>query len=142
MKTSTLMLTVLLPLASASFSAFADEEDDFDLDFYFSKKQKSTLEDFPLQEIGSEELSDAAIAGALQTNSSGNNLDAKPVYEEQKEATDKKKVAATGKEKDQLEAEKILQFSQQAPPPQIQLPEFVTPSIRTLQVNSTTVERP
>lgn len=131
-------LLVILVMTSTSVLA---EEDDLDLDFYFSTKQKSTLDDFPLQEIDSDELSNAAIAGALQANSSGSNVDAKPIHEEQKEKSNKKKVSATGKDKDQLEAERTLQFSQQYQPVQVDIPKFITPSIRHTTINSTTVER-
>ena len=138
MKIQTKALFIALLFSNSALA----EEDDLDLDYYFSIKQKSTISDFPLQEIGAEELSDAAIAGALHANSTGNDLDAKPIYEEQEEASNKEKLSKTGKEKDLLVEEKLLQFSQHAPAPQVHIPEYITPSIRTLQINSTTVERP
>ena len=62
-------ILILLTLASIQSVSIAEEfDEDADLEDFFSIRQKSTLSDFPLQEIAAEELSNAAIEGALQAN--------------------------------------------------------------------------
>ena len=97
---------------------FADDELDWELDFEI--KQKSTLNDFPLQEIGQDELSNAAIAGALQKTSSLQQAgEGKPAHQQEQESSNKNKVELV--EKDQLEetqdAEALLQSFGNLPQP-------------------------
>ena len=99
-------------------AAVAEDELEWELDFEI--RQKSTLSDFPLQEIGQDELSNAAIAGALQKTSSLQQAgEGKPAHQQEEESSNKAKVELV--EKDQLEetqdAEALLQSFSNLPPP-------------------------
>lgn len=135
-------LTGVLLFCSLSYQAvIADEFDD--LESFFSIRQKSTLDDFPLQEIGGEALSDAAIEGALQVNTASGNQ-AKPIYLEEKEHSDKEKSGEALKEGEQLSTDSALEIKQfRVIEPHFQLPVYQQPSGRTYnEHHSTTVERP
>jgi hypothetical protein len=135
---------VLAFSSSVAMKCFAEDED-LDLDYYFSKRQKSTLDDFPLQEIGQEELSNAVIEGALQANSQASDKTGKPIYLEKKDESDKKKSKVAGDEDIELnEAEELFKFSQlQAAPIQFQQQTYQQPTGRTyIDHQTTTVERP
>lgn len=87
------------------------EEDDFEFDFYI--KQKSTIEDFPFQEIGQDQLSDAAIAGALQSTSAGTGeKKGKPAYAEQKDKSEKQQQSELESSEDAPSIDDIRRFSQ------------------------------
>jgi len=80
--TSTVSLLILLASVSQA------DEDDFEFEFFI--KQKSTISDFPFQEIGQDELSEAAIDGALKASSAGiAEKKGKPAYAEQQDDTEK-----------------------------------------------------
>lgn len=123
------------------------EDIDFELELEFSRQQKSTLENFPLQAIDQETLSDTAIAGALQvqtqsTVSTGEN--GKPIYQEQSEGNQKKQVERLSDTKrTMLSEDEILKFSQNLPTqPRIQ-PIYQQPTGRTyVDHQTTTLSRP
>jgi len=119
-------------------------EDDIDLDFFLHKK--STIEDFPLQEVDQEELSNAAIAGALQANStkSTSGVLGKPIYQEQKEKSDKRKSKDADDEEQELNAEEIFDLSNIQPViPQFQQQIYQQPTGRSYSSHhTTTIERP
>lgn len=118
-------------------------DEDEDLELFFSTRQKSTLEDFPLQEIASDELSNAAIAGALRANTSS-GLRAKPVYEKEKEETDKKKAGDALKEDEMLKLGDSVPLNQfPLSVPEFQQPIYSQPTGRTYIDHSTsTTSRP
>jgi len=139
------IIWVLLALASVTFAddEFDDSEFD-DLDFEFSIQQKSTINDFPMQEIGQEELSNTAVAGALSTHAVLQSN--KPVYLEKEEDNEKilNKEANKKNEGDkQSEIDDMLKYSQiQISAPQFQQPIYNTPNGRTYGAHNTqTVER-
>lgn len=128
----------------------ADEDDlDLDFEFDFSRHQKSTLENFPMQAIDQEALSDAAIEGALlvQTredqNSDGSG---KPIYEKLKEEDQKKQTeeVLSDSEKDLVETDQLLKFSEILPSqPQFQPIIYQQPTGRTYtEHHTTTLDRP
>ncbi len=124
-------------------TAGAEEELDWELDFNIERK--STIEDFPMQEIGQEELSDAAIGGALQATSSGlAGASGKPAFEEQNERSNRQKKSELDLEPEAVTADDLLRFSQGVPEP---IPysqgPLVIPNGRTYgQLNNTAFERP
>lgn len=126
------------------FSSFTFAEDIFDdsdyddIDFDFSIQQKSTLADFPMQEIGQDELSNTAIAGALTTQAALKSK--KPTNEENEEKRLKQKA---DKENDLSEISDTLKYSQiQISAPQFEAPIYNTPNGRTYTEHNThTVER-
>jgi len=122
-----------LPIVSLIFTALIFSsgvvfaEDDWDLEFDFSDNIKSTIEDFPLQEIGQDELSDAAIAGALQATSSNSSHKStgKPIYVEQQEDDEKDKISLTNlKDKEELDIQGLEGIDQLIQP----LQEFIQPT--------------
>lgn len=132
------ILILLSPLV------LAEDELDWELDFEI--KQKSTLSDFPLKEIGQEELSNAAIAGALQKNTSlQQESSGKPAYQQEEEALNKNKVARVEKREldENIDAESFLQSIPQLPPTIDFQPEtYKIPDGRTYEHwENTTVER-
>lgn len=139
------IIGVMLILSSLTYAE--DQFDDTsydDLDFDFSIHQKSTLDDFPMQEIGQEELSNTAVAGALSSHTALQSK--KPIYEEKEEENEKllnKKANKKSKEHDLAEISDILKQSQsQIPAPQFQQPIYNTPNGRTYTGHNThTVER-
>jgi hypothetical protein len=132
-------------LIVSSITLVAEEDDDFDdLDFDFSIHQKSTLQDFPMQEINQDELSNAAIAGALQATSNDiSQKTGKPIFAEQDEEDDKRETSELKEEATGPDVDDILKFSQNLPPPpQYQQPIYNTPNGRTYEShNTTTIER-
>ena len=71
----------------------AEEFDDIDFELEFASHQKSTIENFPLQAIDQDALSDTAIEGALQVQtqiSSNTDTSGKPIYQKQDEEDQKK----------------------------------------------------
>jgi len=134
-------LLLALPLTAA----IADDELNWELDFEI--KEKSTLDDFPLQEIGGDELSNAAIEGALQTSSNfGQDKQGKPAYSQEEEADDKRKVEELDSPEQKQQREDALQLFGQFDPNQgVQLPDqiYQTPNGRTYgHLETNTVERP
>lgn len=102
--------------------AMAEEELDWELDWEldFEIKQKSTLSDFPLKEIGQEELSNAAIAGALQKNQTiqQESTSGKPAYQQEQEASNKNNVERVEKRQldENIDATTFLQNLPEIPP--------------------------
>jgi len=141
------IIWVLLILTSVTFAEDEFEFDDSkydDLDFEFSIQQKSTINDFPMQEIGQDELSNAVIGGALSARTAMQSK--KPIYEEKEEDNEKilnKKADKTNEENEQSEIDDMLKYSQiQISAPQYQQPIYNTPNGRTYGAhNTTTVER-
>jgi len=139
------IIWILLILSSFTFAedGFDDAEFD-DLDFEFSIQQKSTLDDFPMQEIGQEELSNTAVAGALTTHAALQSK--KPAYEEKEEQNEKllnKKADKKNEENDLSEIDNMLKYGQiQISAPQFQQPIYSAPNGRTYGAHNTqTVER-
>lgn len=125
--------------------AVADEDLNWELDFEI--KEKTTLDDFPLQEIGGDELSNAAIEGALQTSSSfGQDKQGKPAYSQEEDADDKRKVEELDSPEQKEQRENALQLFGQFDPNQgVQLPDQVyqIPNGRIYgHLETNTVERP
>jgi len=130
-------------LIVVSMPIFAEEELDWELEFGI--QQKSTIEDFPLKQIGAEELSDAAIAGGLQSTSAGQTGGSgKPAFEEQKEDANKRQKSELDIEQDSLSPDDILRFSQGVPDPvPYSQGPLVIPNGRTYgQLNNSAFERP
>ena len=117
----------ILGLLLVSSVGLADD----DLEFYF--KQKSTLDNFPLKEIGQEELSEAVIEGALQASSAGSiGNTGKPAYAEQKDIDEKRSKSELKAEINGPKLDDILKFSQNIPEiPQIPQQPFEIPNGRT-----------
>ena len=123
-------------------SVHADEVDDFDFELEFDLRKKSTIQDFPLQEMTADSLSDAAIEGALQATSAGSGT-GKPAYLEQKERSEKKSKEELRFENDPSAVDQSLRFGQSLP--QVipyQAPVFEMDTGRTVQHNNTSWERP
>lgn len=131
------------------FSSILSAEEDDDFEFDFTIHQKSTIENFPLQAIDQEALSDTAIEGALQVqnqqteDSEGNR---KPIYQKVKEEDQKeqtKKVLSETK-KDVVDPEDLLKFSQILPSqPQFKPIIYQQPTGRTYTDHqTTTISRP
>jgi hypothetical protein len=141
--------SAILSLVLLSFIEVGLADDDFDLEFDFSRHQKSTLENFPMQAIDQEELSDAAIEGALQVQNSGNQSsgsNGKPVYEKLKEEDQKKQTeeVLSDAEKDLVGSDQLLKFSEIIPnQPQFQPIIYQQPTGRTYTDHqTTTLSRP
>jgi len=139
------ILGILLILSSFAFAddEFDDSEFD-DLEFEFSIQQKSTINDFPMQEIGQEELSNTAVAGALTTHAALQSK--KPAYEEKEEENEKllnQKADKRNEEDEQSEIDDMLKYGQiQISAPHFQEPIYNTPNGRTYGAHNThTVER-
>jgi len=127
----------------------ADEYDDLDLEFDFSRHQKSTLENFPMQAIDQEQLSDTAIEGALQVQTSGakkTDIDGKPIYKKLKEEDQKKQSEEilSDSEKDIVGSDELLKYSQILPSqPEFQPIIYQQPTGRTYTDHQTsTISRP
>lgn len=117
------LMFALLVLSSGVVYA----EDDWDLEFDFSDNIKSTIEDFPLQEISQDELSDAAIAGALHASSSNSDQKStgKPIYVEQQEDDEKKKISlANLNDEEDLDKQRLEGIDSLIQP----LQEFIQPT--------------
>ncbi len=134
---------VLLSSLYPQSSLAEDLDGDEDLEYFFKSRQKSTIEDFPLQEIASEDLSAAAIAGALRVDGATGE-EGKPAYLQEKEASDKKK-SSEGLEQDErlkLDDKQTLNQSQISAP-QLQQPIYQEPTGRTYGGHTThTILRP
>lgn len=136
------LLVFMLPMGSFAEEWEDWEEEDEDLEQFFSTRQKSTINDFPLQEIGGDELSNAAIAGALRANSSS-GLTAKPIFEQEKEENDKKKSGDALKEDELLKLGKDLPTNQfPVFTPETFQPIYQQPTGRTYTGSTHTIERP
>lgn len=124
--------------------SYAEEELDWELDFEI--EQKSTIHDFPLKEIGHEELSNAAIEGALHTGGAyQQDQEGKPAYQQEAESNDKKEITQVEKENlDERDANQLLNSFNTLPPPamDLQAPIYQIPNGRTYGHHETfTVER-
>lgn len=129
--------------------AFAEEFDELDPEFDFSRHKKSTIENFPMQAIDQEGLSDAAIEGALKVQTRGSQkpeLNGRPIYEKLNEEDQKKQTeeAFTNSENDIVSADELLKFSQRIPSQQqIQPIIYQQPTGRTYTDHqTTTIDRP
>jgi hypothetical protein len=118
--------------------------DDEDLEFDFVRHQKSTLENFPMQAIDQEGLSEAAIEGALQVQTNRNqesDKNGKPIYQKLKEDDQKKQSeeVLSDNEKDIVSADELLKFSQVLPDqPVFQPIIYQQPTGRTYTDHQTT----
>ena len=139
------ILPLLLILASLSYAEDASDDDDYDdLDFDFSIQQKSTLEDFPMQEIDQEALSNTAVAGALTTHAALQSK--KPAYKEKDDENEKLLKAKGDKkntENELAEIKEMLKYSETPIiAPQFEAPIYNTPNGRVYtELNRHTVER-
>jgi hypothetical protein len=129
--------------------SFSEESDDLDPEFDFSRLQKSTIENFPMQPIDQEGLSDAAIEGALMVQTEGSRkseINGRPIYEKLDEEGQKKQTekVLTNNEKDIVSSDDLLKFSQILPTqPQFQPIIYQQPTGRTYTDHqTTTIERP
>jgi len=117
-----------------ALSAIYVHADEDDLEFDFRIKQKSTLADFPMQEIGADELSNAAIAGALQaTSADEQEKTGKPAYAQELEDSEKRKQEELEEPNNDQQPDDILKYSQ-AIPILIEIPQepFKLPNGREL----------
>jgi len=139
--------TIFIFIFFICFSQLSHSEDDLDWDneYDFSGYQKSTLADFPLQEIGQDELSNAVIEGGLQAASNQSfNATGKPIYVQQQEENEKDKTAKLKSDKNETALEEILEVKRNLPPlPVFIQPEYTPPTTgRTYGAHNThTVER-
>jgi len=134
------LLLIFVSTTLVNSSLYAEDYEDIDLDFEFAFHKKSTIEDFPLKEIDQDELSNAAIAGALQTNTyQADGQTGKPIYEEQQENNEKQKTSNINNNEDGLKADDILKFSQNQPAlPQFEAPIYHQPNGRIYVDHTTT----
>jgi len=141
---STLVLKIFSILIFFSITPSIQADEDLDLDYDFSVHQKSTIEDFPLKEIGQKEMSNAAIAGGLQARSANKRGKGKPVFLEQKEVNEKKLTSDVKSDDSRLSEEDVLKYGQlQISAPQFQPPIYQQDVGRTYNDHqTTTVERP
>ena len=110
------MRTLIVYLLYFSLSATYVYADEDDLEFDFRIKQKSTLADFPMQEIGADELSNAAIAGALQaTSADEQEKTGKPAYAQELEDSEKRKQEELEEPNNEQQPDDILKYSQAIP---------------------------
>jgi hypothetical protein len=136
---------MLLLLMALSVSAEEPGESDFELDFLINTR--STIGDFPLQEIDQDALSNAVIEGALKSTSAGiGPVAGKPAYTElgEQEARSKNEQLLVEVESGSLNASEFLDLANipDAPPPQIELPAYQEPNGRHYDHHQTwTVER-
>jgi len=123
--TAGLWVLVFLPLLTQA------ADDDFELEFFI--KQKSTISDFPFQAIGQEELSDAAIEGALKATSTGAiEKSGKPAYAEQNDSSEKRKQSELEPVNTEPTIDDILKYGQEPPSiPQLPQEPFAIPDGRT-----------
>lgn len=125
--------TLTLVLLTASLSAWAEDEN-FEFDMDFNIKGKSTIEDFPLQEVDANELSNAVIEGALQKTSAGSrNVSIKSAHVEQleKEGKDKDSELTSAPDKEEVTVEEWQRVSNaMIPEPEVRMPVFQEPNGR------------
>lgn len=104
---------------------FAFDDDD-EYEFEFEVKEKSTLANFPLQAIEGEELSDTAIAGALQaTRGSGQGEKDRPAFLVEEENEDKQELS----DKEERDRSRIAAVEDENPAP---LEIFIPPTAENL----------
>lgn len=129
-----------------SFALFASAEEDLVWELDFELKEKSTLANFPMQEIDGDELASAVVEGALQSTSAGSqSAEGKPAYEQEKEGTNKRKVGEVNSTDiiDAEDLEQLNQFALPSTPPDISFDVYQQPNGRTYDfLQTTTVERP
>lgn len=129
-------------------NCIAEEFEEIDFELEFASHQKSTIDNFPLQAIDQDALSDTAIEGALQVQtkvSSNTDESGKPIYQKQEEDEQKKqtKEALSDADKDSLEESELLKFSQILPTQPIIQPIYQQPTGRTYtEHHTTTLSRP
>lgn len=116
-----------LVLLTASLNAWAEDEN-FEFDMDFNIKGKSTIEDFPLQEVDSDELSKAVIEGALQKTSAGSrNVSVKSAHADQLEQEGKEKDSelTSVSDKEETTVEEWQRVSNALlPEPEVRMPVF------------------
>ncbi len=125
-------------------SALAESGDEYDFELDFGIKQKSTIENFPLQEVGQDTLSDAAIAGALRSTNAGNaDQSGKPAYAEQNEVSEKQKKSELDLDREKVRLEDLVQTIPSLPPSvQFDQQPFSMPNGRMVNNNNSAFERP
>lgn len=117
--------------------------EEFDFELEFGIKQKTTLNDFPLQEIDGDELSNAAIGNALGTSSvSSAGGQGKPAYEEQDEQDNKRKKEELKLGENLPDVDDFLRNSLAPQAPQFPQQDFAEDLGRTVHHNNTAFERP
>jgi predicted outer membrane protein len=125
--------TLALVLLTASLNAWAEDEN-FEFDMDFNIKGKSTIEDFPLQEVDSQELSNAVIEGALQKTSAGSReVNVKSAHAEQldKEGKEKDSELSAAPDKKEVTLEEWQRVSNaMIPEPAVRMPVFQEPNGR------------
>lgn len=140
MKRKILAMSIVL----LNVNLYADEDLDWELDF--SIEQKSTKEDFPLQEISQAELSNAAIPGALKAVQTGQqSRDARPAHAQEAEKNDKRKVEEleTSENEDLTKEASTIFIIPDIPPIQFQEQTYKAPDGRDYgRLETNTVERP
>jgi len=136
---------VFIFLASLSDLSFCEDDLDWDNEYDFSGYQKSTIADFPLQEVGQDELSNAAIEGGLQATSNQRfNTTGKPIYVQQQEENEKEKTTALKSAKSEIATDDILDINKNLPSlPVFTQPDYIAPTVgRTYGTHTShTVER-
>ena len=127
----TFMISVFGLMLISSVSLAEDE-----LEFYF--KQKSTMDSFPLEEIGQEELAEAVIEGALRASSAGAiEKTGKPAYAEQHDIDEKRSKSELSVELTEPQADETQKFHLYIPEqPQIPQQPFEIPNGRTYEGHS------
>lgn len=140
------MKPTILAVSIAIFSADAISDDDLDWELDFSIEQKSTKDDFPLQEISQEELSNAAIPGALKAVEANQQArDVRPAHAQEAEKNDKRKVEELeNSENEELSKKALTVFAiPDIPPIDFQQQTYKVPDGRDYgRLETTTVERP
>lgn len=120
-------MALALVLVTASLSVCA-EEDNFEFDMDFNIKGKSTIKDFPLQEVDAQELSNAVIEGALQKTSAGSrNVSVKSAHAEQLDSEGKaldSELSLSSDKNEGIVEEWQRVNSAMIPEPEIRMPVF------------------
>lgn len=131
-------LTFVLITASANLWA----EDNYEFDLDFNIKGKSTIENFKLKEIASQELSEAVIEGALQRTSAGSSdVRGKPAHAEQaeKEAKEKDSEVIADAKKELINTDEFMRLNDAvAAPPELRFDSFQEPNGRVYGLDSHT----
>ncbi len=131
-------MALLIVLMTASLYVAAEDENyEFDMDFNI--KGKSTIKDFPLQEVDSQELSNAVIEGALQKTSAGSrNVSVKSAHAEQLDSEGKatdSKLSLSSDQDEEVEEEWRRANSAMLPDQEVRMPVFQEPNGRTMDHN-------
>lgn len=120
-------MTLALVLITASLSVGAEDEN-FEFDMDFNIKGKSTIKDFPLQEVDAQELSNAVIEGALQKTSAGSrNVSVKSAHAEQLDSEGKaldSELSLSSDKDEGIVEEWQRTNSAMIPEPEIRMPVF------------------